>query len=248
MSIKVIIDQNNDILYNRLSNISLHDGEKLELVRITKDKLSSLIGKINSREHLIILDPNTSVLFCTNMLKNLFNQIDKVDIIIFVIDFKSVTNIINQEKHYSLFRKKKSNSSVFDIINIIKNSLSDTLEIEKNIDSILYKLGFTSYLKGTIYLRDAILLTYNNNELIQDMNILVKKVAEKNNVENIKVVRSAMDKSLNSVLDYLNTNIIYDVFKDDYDGRKISVKYFIDLCIRYLKKQKYCCLSQIGAE
>lgn len=67
------------------------------------------------------------------------------------------------------------------------------------------------------------------------MSVLVSKVSNKNNITNPRIVRSAMDKSLNNALDYIDNNILYDVFKDYYDGRKISVKYFIDLCIRYLK-------------
>ena len=60
---------------------------------------------------------------------------------------------------------------------------------------------------------------------------------------NYKIVRSAMDKSLNTMLYNTNINVFYSIFEDDYDGRKISLKYFIDLCIRYLEKQKYCCLD-----
>lgn len=86
-------------------------------------------------------------------------------------------------------------------------------------------------------MKDAILLAYNDNKLLQDMNTLVKKVAEKNNVKNDKIVRSAMDKSLNNILDFINTSKIYSVFGDNYDGRKISVKYLIDLCIHFLKNK-----------
>ena len=121
--------------------------------------------------------------------------------------------------------------------------MKDTLEIEKKINTILWKLGFATYFKGTIYLKDAILLAYNDNELLQDVNVLIEKVSEKNHVENNKVVRSAMDKSLNNVLDYLHTDVLYNVFGEYYDGRKVSVKYFIDLCIRYLEKERYCCLD-----
>ena len=73
--------------------------------------------------------------------------------------------------------------------------------------------------------------------------ILVKKVAEKNEISNDKVVRSDIDKLLNNVLDLLDIKIIYDIFGDEYDGRKISLRYFIDLCIRYLENQRYCCLN-----
>lgn len=63
-------------------------------------------------------------------------------------------------------------------------------------------------------------------------------VSQKNNVKNEKVVRSAMDRSLNSMLNYINKQTLYNIFGEDYDGRKISLKYFIDLCIRYLDNEK----------
>lgn len=87
------------------------------------------------------------------------------------------------------------------------------------------------------------MLAYYDKNLLQDMNALVIKVSEKNEVMNYRIVRSAMDKSLNTMLDNTNINVFYSIFEDDYDGRKISLKYFIDLCIRYLEKQRYCCLN-----
>ncbi len=44
-------------------------------------------------------------------------------------------------------------------------------------------------------MKDAILLAYSDKSLLLDMNELIIKVAEKNEVMNYKVVRSAMDKS-----------------------------------------------------
>ncbi len=240
--IKVIITINNDILYNSLSNISLQHEGKIEIKYIPTDKLKNFICRIKPKEPLIILDSNTSVAFHNNMLKNVMNRMDKANIIILVVDFKTITNIINQEKSHFFTRKDETNFSVLQFINTISETVRDTMEIEKTIDSILWKLGFATYFKGTIYLKTAILLAYSDNKLLQDMNILVKKVTERNNAENEKVVRSVMDKSINNVLDYLHTDLLYEVFEDDYDGRKVSVKYFIDLCIRYLgKKERYCC-------
>lgn len=243
--IKVIIANNNDILYSSLSNMTSQYEGKIKIINVPKDKLKNFICQIKPREQVIILDSNTSIAFCNNILKNMMNRIDKAtNIIILVIDSKTVTNIINQKKSYLFFRKEQSNFSLLELINIISDTMRDTLEIEKKIDTILWKLGFATYFKGTIYLKDAILLAYNDKNLLQDMNALVQKVSEKNNVENNKVVRSAMDKSLNNVLDYLHTNVLYDVFGEYYDGRKVSVKYFIDLCIRYLEeKERYCCLD-----
>lgn len=48
-----------------------------------------------------------------------------------------------------------------------------------------------------------------------------------------------MDRALNSMLNYTTKDKIYDIFKDNYDGRIISLKYFLDLCIRYLHGQRY---------
>lgn len=242
--IKVIVANNNDFLYNSLSNKTQQYKVKFEIVYVPTDKLKNFICRIKPKEPLIILDSNTSIAFYNNILNNMMNQMDKANIIILVIDFKSVNNITEQEKNHFFIRNVHTNFSVQQFLKTISETIKDTLEIEKTIDSILWRLGFFTYYKGTIYLKTAILLAYSDNKLLQDMNILVKKVAEKNNVENEKVVRSVMDKSINSVLDYLHTDLLYEVFEEDYDGRKVSVKYFIDLCIRHLeKKEKYCCLE-----
>lgn len=84
----------------------------------------------------------------------------------------------------------------------------------------------------------------HNRDLLQDVNLLIKNVTEKNNASNKDVVRSVMDKTINSVLDFIDNTVIYDVFGDFYDGRKISLKYFLDLCIHYLEEKKYCCLNE----
>lgn len=243
--VKVIITNNNDILFNSLSNINFQYKGKIEIVNVPTDKLENFICRIEPQENLIILDSATSVIFCNNILKYIMNRKDKANVIILVIDSKTVTNIVSQEKqsHLFFFKKEHTNFSILDAINLITDSVKNITETERNIDDILWRLGFASYFKGTIYLKDAILLAYNDNNLLQDMNALVKKVAEKNNIENNKVVRSAMDKSLNNVLDFIDNSKIYSIFGDYYDGRKISVKYLIDLCIRYLEKQRYCCLD-----
>lgn len=241
--IKVIITNNNDILYNSLSTIAMQYKRKIELVNVPLDNLKNSNCQIKAK-NLIILDANTSVTFCSNVLKHALNRIDKENIIILVVDLKNVTNIISQKKTNILCNQKNTNLSLFDdIINIIVDSFKETFELENKINSILWKLGFNSYFKGTIYIKDCILLAYYDNDLLQDMSKLVSKVSEKNNVSNEKVVRSAMDKCLNHILDYIDDKRIYDIFGDDYDGRKISLKYFIDLCIRYLENQRYCCFK-----
>ncbi len=188
MSIKVIIANNNDILFNSLSKFALQNESKIEIVNVPIDKVNSLIYQIKPRDNLIVLDSITSVTFCTNILKNAINRVDKENIIILVIDSKRITNIINHEKnHHWLSWKKQTDFSFLDAVNLVADTLKDTLEIEKNIDDIFWKIGLTSYFKGTIYLKDAILLAYSDKSLLLDMNELIIKVAEKNEVMNIKL-------------------------------------------------------------
>ena len=80
-------------------------------------------------------------------------------------------------------------------------------------------------------------------KLLFDTKALVKKVAKKHKIKNDRIVRSDMDRALNSMLNYITKDGIYDILKENYDGRIISLKYFIDLCIRYLDEQRYCCLE-----
>ena len=133
MSIKVIIANNNDILYNSLSNIALQNESKIEIINVPADKINDLIIQVKPKENVIILDSTTSVSFCTNILKNTITRVDKGNIIILVIDSKNIINIINPENHHWLFRKKQSNFSLLDAINLVADSLKDTLEIEKKL-------------------------------------------------------------------------------------------------------------------
>lgn len=241
MSIKVVIANNNDILCNSLSTIDFKFESKIEIIHIPQDKLNNFICRLKAKNTLIVLDSTTSVSFCCKILKNAIYRIDRENIIILVMDSKHIANTLNHNKNIGLL-KKHMDFSLFDAINLITDSIKDTLEIERNINDIFWKLGFTQYHKGTIYLKDAILLAYNDRNLLQDMDIFLKKISEKNNFVNEKTIRSLMDKSLNNMLDYTDISVIYNFFKDDYDGRKISLKYFIDLSIRYLEK-RYCCLE-----
>lgn len=242
MGVKVII-ANNDILYNSLSNMALKNNLNIEIINVPTDKLNSFICQIKTRDKVIILDSTTSVTFCINILENAINRIGEKNIIILVVDSNNITNVINQKHQHYFFRKKNDDFSLLDVINVISDSLKNTIKLERTTDDILWKLGFTSYFKGTSYLKDAILLSYNNRDLLKDSSLLIKKVSEKNNISNFSAVRSDMDKSLNNMLNYTDSKIIYDIFQDDYDGRKISLKYFIDLCVHHLEKQKYLCLK-----
>ena len=164
MSIKVII-ANNDILYNSLSNMALDKNLNIEIKNVPLDRLNSFICRIKTKEKVIILDSITSVTFCINILKNAINRIGEENIIILVVDSNNITNVINQTHHYDFLKKKNTDFSLLDVINVISDSLKNTIELERITDDILWKLGFTSYFKGSIYLKDAILLAFNDHNL-----------------------------------------------------------------------------------
>ncbi|MCI8587251.1 MAG: hypothetical protein HFJ49_01400 [Clostridia bacterium] len=237
MKVKVII-ANNDIMYMHLSKIASKTKEKIEIINVPNDKLYSLICQIKPKQKLIILDPTNSVNLSINLLKNAIGRIDKDNIIILVIDFSNISNIINyNKKHYHFLNNGNVNGSLFNILTLISDSLEDFIELEKIVDSILYRLNFTMHFKGVKYLKDAILLAYKEKSLLYDTQSLIKEVATKNHIDNDKIVRSNIDRALINMLNYANIDKLYEVFSN-YDGRTISLKYFIDLCIYYLDKKK----------
>ena len=188
---KIIIANNNDIFYNSLSNILLQNELNIELMKVPPNKLGKLICKIKPKDNVIILDSNTSLTFCRNVLKNAMENVDtkKVNIIILVVDSNSISNIKYENHHH--FFKKRSSTNLLDIVKLVSESLNDCLEIEKSVDDILKRLGFTYYFKGTIYLRDAILLAYNEQRLLFDTKTLVKKVAKKHKIKNDRKIGRA---------------------------------------------------------
>ena len=125
--IKVIIANDNDILYNSLSNFSLQNELNIEIKNVAKNELRNIIHKIKTKDNVIILDSATSVTFLQNVMKNATLKIDtrKLNIIILVIDSNS-QQYINQEHHY--FFKKTKTATLFDVVDLVSNSLKDCLE------------------------------------------------------------------------------------------------------------------------
>lgn len=50
MSIKVIIANNNDILYSNLSNLVLQHESKIEIIKVPTEELNSLIYRIKPKK------------------------------------------------------------------------------------------------------------------------------------------------------------------------------------------------------
>lgn len=130
--IKVIIANDNDILYNSLSNFSLQNELNIEIKNVTKNELENIIHKIKATDDVIILDSATSVTFLQNVMKNATLKMNtrKLNIIILVIDSNSKKHI-KQKSHH--FFKTSRITTLLDVVDLVSNSLKDTLELEKKI-------------------------------------------------------------------------------------------------------------------
>jgi len=134
------------------------------------------------------------------------------------------------------------NSNKYNFSNIFENvtqgnrvelfSTSDKETVDKTIDDLFWKLGFNPTTKGTTYLKKAISIASDDLSLLYDNKKLLSLVSNEFNGE-FKAVRSAIDNSINSMYRYSSDDKIKIVFKDNYDGRKPSTKYFIALCVNY---------------
>ena len=108
------------------------------------------------------------------------------------------------------------------------------VSLENAIHDMLWKLHFNLYSKGTIYLKEAIIVAYYNRQLLLDTKKLINEIAQKHN-SNSKNIRNNIDNALNLAFKYENLQYDIDFFNGYYDGRKISLKYFISLAVHYIE-------------
>lgn len=125
---------------------------------------------------------------------------------------------------------------MLDLVKSIENfdEISDS-KLKDLIYDMLWKLHFNMYLKGVIYLTDAIMLAYKDNSLLYDTNELMSKTAKLHDLDE-KNIRNNIDNALNLAFKFDNVNFDIDFFDGYYDGRKISLKYFISLSVHYLEQ------------
>lgn len=229
--IKLIITANNDILLKKLEKKLCNYDPQIQVIYLPTTHINGFIAK-NKKKNLIIFDQkNSSINLLANLLKNPFYK----NIIILILNFNDL-NHLEKSNINKLFRKNK-NFSLFEILTSISKISDESINLEKNIDNIFWRMGFCNYLKGTNYLKDAVIFAYLDRNLLFDIQTIIKKVANKNQVSNFKLVRSDMDKTLNNTLDLLDVQKIHKIFGNLYDGRKISLRYYIDLCIQYLIRE-----------
>lgn len=137
--------------------------------------------------------------------------------------------------HLILNENSKDFSKILENSSFYKTELFPTsrqYNFDKTIDDLFWKLGFNPTTKGTTYLKKAISIATDDSSLLYDNKKLLSLVSKEYS-EELKAVRSAIDNSINSMYRYTSEDKIKVVFKDNYDGRKPSTKYFIALCVNY---------------
>lgn len=213
--IKVIIACDNDkILLSKLKNIA-----QIELiyVKINVEKIIKSF-KQNSPD-MLILDFDKKLL----TKEKIIEKISKLS-----LNKKLIISVTNS-RTYLCF------DQTYLLLKLIK-ILEDFTDVslENAIHDMLWKLHFNLYSKGSIYLKEAIIVAYYNRQLLLDTKKLINEVAQKHN-SNSKNIRNNIDNALNLAFKYENLQYDIDFFNGYYDGRKISLKYFISLAVHYLE-------------
>lgn len=123
----------------------------------------------------------------------------------------------------------------FPLVDI--NTMNQSIDISKIIDSIFLKLKFKQETKGTYYLKYAIFLAYHDQTLLYDHKRLLEIVSLEY-LSTSKNIRSLLDNSIYKMHKKSSSReILLDLFPEDYDGGNLTVKNFILICVNYLNEE-----------
>lgn len=107
--------------------------------------------------------------------------------------------------------------------------MENNLDIEQQLNILFLKLGFNLYTKGVLYLKQAIILSFKNNDLLYTYDYLLNLIGSSYNLSS-HAINNAIAHSLTTMFTY-NEKKVQKIFGELYDDRKPSPKYFITLCI-----------------
>lgn len=211
--VKIVIACDNDNLLNILEN-----NTQIETIQVEKKETEIIKICKNNFPDMLILDFNDNGLKTEKIIKKIYE-----------LDFnKSLVISATNSRTYICFDKIYL---LLDLIKLFEDFKNTTLE-EKILD-MLWLLRFNLYSKGTVYLSEAIALAYYENSYLYDTNELLQKIAKLHNLDE-KNIRNNIDNALS--LAFKDENLKYDIdfFNGYYDGRKVSLKYFITLAVHYI--------------
>lgn len=230
----MIADDNKD--FNSCCRNFLTKDTSIEIVSYTIDGLTTLERYLNLRPDILLLDldlPTISGIEIINRLTSIPEEKNLCNIIVMTGSEEFRNQITNTSKIFRIIPKPCNLVDVMMTIHEIDISeRPNSINIE-DINSLMKKLNFNLYTKGTKYLIDCIIIANNNTDLLYNISELYSYVAGINNT-NPNIIKWSITNSLSTMNRFVDKEMLYSLF-DEYDGRKISPKYFISILIHYIK-------------
>ena len=136
--------------------------------------------------------------------------------------------------NFGISSPKISNRKIAKMFSYKIKKLKNT-EIDEFIDEMLWLLRFNIYAKGTNYLKTAIFICLIDNYFLSNTNNLMQLLSQIHN-KCPKTIRNNIDNAINSAFQLTDIEYHIKFYNGYYDGRKVSLKYFLNLSIKYIKK------------
>ena len=214
-------------------NYVLTKEKDFKVVNISHNGLDTVMSYNYLKPDVLLLDLDMPGLNGLDVIEKLTDS-DKKNIIIITGSPELHSKIEDTQRIQWIFDKTslRDEKLVSVIKSIEKNSKSNKLEL--TIDSLFKKLKFEPLSKGTIFLKEAIIIAYNNPNNHIEIDCIMKHVAAKHNCKNYKNVHSTIDKCISSTFNkHTNYAIFREVFPE-FDGYKPSTKIFIGYIMDYI--------------
>lgn len=226
--IRVMIADDNIEQANQLAYL-LTKEKDLEIINLSHNGKIALLEYIKQKPDVLILDLNMPIINGITLLEKLSDYDLKRNVIVVSGESLYRAQICNVSKIEIIYSKPYDVQKIIDSIRKIKPN-SNTIKIK--LDNILKDLQFDSYSKGTMLLKSAILISYNNPQL--KLENIMEEVKKVNNEKNAKTVHSLIDKQLDSVYSSKSNFDIFCKKFPTYYGFKPTTKNFIKYIIHQL--------------
>ena len=236
MSITVQIAEDQSILAMQIANFLTQDKD-IKIINISSTGEETINSYKALSPDILILDlnlPNKNGAEVLDILCNLsFNERNKCNVIILS---GNIPNYIfgYASKIYRFFEKPCDFRDLLSSIHeIYDNNNKKKPNIRELCENTALKLGFNTTSFGTNFLIDSILLLHENNLDIYSMDYVYREISLKYNIP-VKKIKWNIEKSINSMFRFSNFKTISSIFPE-YDGRKPTPKYCIELALQKLK-------------
>lgn len=229
----VMIADDNVVITKQLSGM-LTNEKNIRVINISYNGLDAIMSYNYWHPTVLILNLDLPGINGVNVLKELNDK--KKNVIILTGSMELYTKIRDIDKVRWFIPNPYNYTEILDVIeeiNIEENLLTTNI-IEKEIDNVFKILNFNKYLKGTILLKKAIKIAYNNPTM--RFKEIITRVIFEQGIGNALTIHSNIDKCIHSVYSRQNNKeIFYNLFPE-FCGDNLTASKFIEYMTNYLKK------------